>query len=176
MTCANPARLIVPGVMVGLAGVGLMSAIADDDPNERPVMPDEAVLPVINRWVDWSTGAFWNPDGAWDNRIISDEEKAKSPWYDPRWKPFSDCMVAEGFEVRASASEPFAQKDLDALFVAVNEASPDGQANKKLGPAGPAPGVTGAFLKCADRWLTIGPDDYEKNGVTWLEPGELPEP
>jgi hypothetical protein len=151
-------------------------AFGNDDKNVRPLDPSEVPTPVVNRWIAPDTGAFVNPGGPYDDRRLSEEEKARNPVFNPLWKPFSDCMVERGFDVRASSSEPFAQKDLDELIRRLNIAMPDGQANKQLGPAGPAPGIAGAFLACADRWLTIAPDDYEKNGIRMLEPGEIPEP
>jgi hypothetical protein len=170
------ATAILGGLVAGLLAAGLVVAFGNDDKNVRPLDPSEVPTPIASRWIRPDTGEFWNGDGSWDNRSLSDEQKAAKPWYDPRWKPFSDCMVERGFDVRASSSEAFAQKDLDELIRRLNIAMPDGQANKQLGPAGPAPGIAGAFLACADRWLTIAPDDYEKNGIRMLEPGEIPEP
>ncbi len=165
------------GVLAGLVAIGAMAGIADSrDPDQRPALEGEVPLPVINRWLAPDTGAFVNPDGPWDNRNLSAQEKAKGPWYDPRWRPFSECMAGEGHDVRVSTSVPFNQSDLDSIIARVNVQRPDGKANKALRRGDAVPGIAGTFLKCANRWLTIGPDDYEKNGIVWLEPGEVPLP
>ncbi|MCC7363715.1 MAG: hypothetical protein IT303_05045 [Dehalococcoidia bacterium] len=129
----------------------------------------------MSRWINPETGAFWNGDGPWDNRTLSDEAKQAEPWYDPRWKPFSDCMVARGYDVRASSSRPFAQEDLDRVIDQAN-VERAGMDHRTLKPGEDPGGIAGAFLACANRWLTIAPDDYAANGIRWLEPGDLPAP
>jgi hypothetical protein len=85
-------------------------------------------------------------------------------------------MSAAGFETRPNPNQPFGQADLDRLIDKLNALNPDGAANKARLASEGFDGISGAFLQCADRWLTIRPDEWEKRGARPLEPGEIPGP
>ncbi len=139
-----------------------------------PVAPADLPPPPYNRWIRPDTGMFYAH--LWDDRPISQEAKDANPWYNPRWKPFSDCMVAEGFDVRPDPEKPFSQADLDELLRRANAELPDTEANKRIGSnIDDVPGFAGAFLRCG-YWLALQGDQLEAHGIQRLEPGEVPEP
>jgi hypothetical protein len=147
-------------------------------PTEAPVGsrpigdPSQLPPPPYNRFIRPDTGRFEVYE--WDDRALTATQKAAQPWYDPRWKPFSDCMIAEGYDVRADATKAFAQQDLDQVVTRANAQLPDANANKRIGGnTSGVPGIAGAFLRCAGRWLALAPEQY---GLERPEPGQVPPP
>lgn len=150
------------------------TGIPGDDQDLAPTSPSEIPPPTYNRWIRPDTGRF--EAYVWDDRPISEAQKAEDPRYDPRWKPFSDCMVAEGFDIRLDRSQPFSQHDLDALVDQANRERPDGGLNRTIGSdIGDIHGYAGAFLRCGF-WLALRPDEWASHGIERLGPGEIPEP
>ena len=136
--------------------------------------PTEISPPTRNPWISPDTGRF--EAHVWDDRPISAAQKAEDPRYDPRWKPFSDCMVAEGFDIRSDPAKPFSQKDLDALVEQANRELPDPGLNRTIGSdIADIQGYAGAFLRCG-YWLALRPDEWAPHGIERLGPGESPEP
>ncbi len=159
------------GLGLGAIGAAASGALqSSDGPFTAESGPQP---PAVNRWVR-GDGKF--VVDAYDDRRLTDEEKALNPVYDPRWKPFSHCINAAGFVSGVSSTTPFSQTDMAQLVRRVNDERPDAAANKSIGPGTKVPGLAGAFLECADRWLTIERADYEKNGIKDLAPGEIPAP
>lgn len=139
-----------------------------------PPISDPAQLspPPYNRFIRPDTGRL--ETYVWDDRPISAAQKLGQPWYDSRWKPFSGCLVAEGYEVRANPTRPFDQNDLDEVLARANAQLTNSEANKRIGSnVASVPGIAGAFLRCAGRWLALAPEEY---GIARLEPGEVPAP
>lgn len=102
---------------------------------------------------------------AWDDRELSPEQKAANPLPpDPRWAPFGECMAARGFETRAIPTQAFTQADLDRLLISVNAAMPNPEVNKQFAANAKLPGIAGAFVACADEWLSIPIEDFGKHG------------
>lgn len=107
----------------------------------------------------------------WDDRALSEREKAADPRLNPAWVPFSQCLADRGLKVRPNPSQPFTQADMDRLIVRLNVEYPDRDANNKLlfEPGGDAAN----FLECAHEWLTKSPQQiYEITGVPnrWWPP------
>lgn len=160
------------GLLAGVLIAGMASA--GDDKPLPPVQPEDLPVPNFHFFINPASGKWENPGGPWDNRPILPEAKAERPWYDPRWKPFGQCMAAAGYEVRADPSRAFNQADLDAVFERLNKENPDPVANKKIQAKDQLPGFTGAFSDCAFRWLAIRSSDFEANGLRIPKPGEVP--
>jgi hypothetical protein len=118
--------------------------------------------PPVNRWIDPATGEFIV--GVYDDRHMSEEDKAKDPVYDPRWDPFAACVRQEGYEPLSPGSPWFVQADMDALLARVNAERPDTTANRRVNTGDSLPGLAGAFLKCADEWLALTPEQAKANG------------
>ena len=159
------------GVIVAGATVGSDSIVHPEPYND----PAELPPPAFSNWIRPDTGEFWIPR-VWDDRTLPEEEKAKAPWYNPRWAPFSKCVAGAGFDTRKDRSLPFAQADLDALVRQVNAARPDAEANKSVSNGAKLSGIAGTFLVCADRWLALPREELAANGLRQLAPGEVPEP
>ncbi len=164
------------GLVLAVLGASTAGCGGADDPARPLTEKDGPPRPTYNRFIRPDTGEFWDSYGAWDNRKIPDEEKAKSPWYNPRWAPFSKCMAGAGFETRRDRSVPFAQADLDRVVAQVNAARPDHVAKKAIGQNVKVGGVAESFLVCADTWLTLPTEELAANGLRQLEPGEVPQP
>lgn len=168
--------LIVAITACGFAA-GVTSSVivaAQTGPAKQQPISDSAQLPPppYNRFIRPDTGRI--EASVWDDRALSPAQKSIQPWYDPRWRPFSDCMVAAGYEVRTDKSRAFGQPDLDEILRRANAQLPDATANKTVGSnVATVPGVAGAFLQCADKWLALAPEAY---GIARLEPGEVPQP
>lgn len=166
-------------VVMALASVACSTTTSSNLPSSATVAqpaldPRSVSPPVFSNWIRPDTGQF--EAYTWDDRPISEEAKAQQPWYDGRWQPFGHCMSAAGFETRPNPNQPFGQADLDRLIDKLNALNPDGAANKARLASEGFDGISGAFLQCADRWLTIRPDEWEKRGARPLEPGEIPGP
>jgi hypothetical protein len=113
----------------------------------------------------------------WDDREISAAAKAAQPWFDPRWKPFSDCMAGKGHDIRPDPRKPFSQADLDMVVALANAERPDAAANRSIGgDTQSVGGIAGAFLECANEWLALPRSEWAAHGIQKLEPGQLPEP
>lgn len=163
------------GVIACFTGAIVIAAEQRSESDLPPVDSADHSPPPYSRWIRPETGQF--EAYTWDDRPISDAEKRAQPWYDPRWKPFSDCMVAEGYDVRADPTKPFSQQDLDEVVDRANAELPDVSANKQIGSStGDLSGIAGAFMQCGDRWLALTRDQWLSEGIEKLEPGELPEP
>lgn len=164
------------GVFLGALIVGgTVAAMArDGDSHTQPYEQRELPPPAFNRWIRPNTGEFWVPE--WDDRAIGVEQKAATPWYNPRWKPFSECIRQAGFSVRTDAAKPFGQADLDALLKRINQERPNAADNLTISDSRAVPGLAGAFLRCADEWLTVADEDLAKYGLKPLVPGEVPDP
>lgn len=135
---------------------------------------EERIPPKYNRFIRPDNGRFETL--LWDDRPISDEAKAAQPWYDPRWTKFNQCLVAEGYDIRPDPTQPFSQRDLDALLARINSERPDGEANRQIGADIDAvPGIAGAFLRCA-HWIAYSREQWAANGIVDLQPGEIPPP
>lgn len=140
--------------------------------NRKPNTPADVSPPVFNRWIRPDNGRF--EAHTWDNRRLTDVQKAANPCYDARWEPFAACMAGRGYEVHGVQGTPFSQADLDRLVERVNDERPDGAANKRIAQGDTVPGLAGAFLDRADEWLTISYEDLAAHGLRALEPGEAP--
>ena len=164
-------------MVIGAAAV--VSATADDDPSV-PKLPVSDEAEVDPRPI--GAFQFWNPQVGfyvhqWDDRQMSEEDKAKDPVSNPAWPPFEACMVAEGAPVRVRSIGPLTQAAISAFLGELNQANPDQEANLRLLQTPPAQrgalassGFSAvkavAFLKCADEWLTKSPKEvYETTGV-----------
>ncbi len=172
----RPLVWVAFALLLGLGALPAGCSGGDDQALRAPPQEDGPPPPTYNRFIRPDTGEFWDSYGAWDNRAISDEEKAKSPWYNPRWAPFSKCMAGAGFETRKDRSLPFAQADLAGLVTQVNAARPDRVANKAIGQNVKVGGIGEAFLVCAEKWLALPIEELAANGLRALKPGEVPEP
>lgn len=171
------ATAVLAGVVFGAAASAYAVSTRGDDPAEPAPGEQTPPVPTLNRWVRPDSGLFWNSNGIWDNRNLPDEQKAATPWYDPRWKPFAACMQDRDFEVRADGNRPFDESDLDKVIERLNKENPDTARNRTVPPGDYSMGgFTGAFLECAERWLAIQPGDFAKSGIVMLEPGQVPEP
>lgn len=60
----------------------------------------------------------------WDDRHLSEAEKAADPWIDPFWPAFVECMQAGGIGVGTTTPETARQADIDRLVAEVNESGP----------------------------------------------------
>src|SRR4051812_47917128 len=83
-------KAVLTIVLCAVASAGLIGSIIvaaqQGDPDHLPPPPTADVPPPpYNRWIRPDTGEF--EAYVWDDRSISDEQKAAEPWYDPRWKP-----------------------------------------------------------------------------------------
>lgn len=133
--------------------------------------PEDAPTPRIpNRFVNWEGKFYVLP---WDDREIRDEAKRDDPVYNPAWVPLSECLAGRGLEVRANPAAKFSQDDLDRLLERVNRENPDPAANLTI-PAkasGHLAGAAGAFIDCAEQWLTKSPEEIAKlTGAPWPPP------
>lgn len=90
------------------------SVVVREGVTPPPAPPREMVLVDKN-------GFIRKPQ--WDDRRLSDAEKAANPTVNPRWAPFARCMVAEGPATGVSPST-FAQRDLDVIVDRLNAAGP----------------------------------------------------
>lgn len=169
------ASILASAALAGVIGSLIVAAQQGDDERLPYIDPTTFPHPPYNRWIRPDTGVF--EAYVWDDRPVPEAEKTATPWYDPRWKPFSDCMVAEGYEVREDATQPFGQRDLDKIVAMANAERPDTAANKRVGGnIDSVDGIAGAFLRCAGEWLAIQSQDWQDRGIQKLSPGELPEP
>jgi hypothetical protein len=161
-----------PGALAPAPPLPTMTPI----PTITPISdPTRLPPPPYNRFIRPDTGRLETT--LWDDRALSAAQKAAQPWYDPRWKPFSHCMADEGYDVRTDLTKPFAQEDLDEIVARANAQLPDGEANKRIGSnTDTIPGIAGAFLRCAGRWLALTPAEWPGNGIQRLEPGQIPTP
>ncbi len=169
-------------LLVGIAVVGLTfgaaGALALNNQGGPGTPPpprgtaDAPPLPPQNRWIQY--GEFFVEP--WDNRVLPPEVKAKTPWYDPRWRPFNQCLEGQNVLIRADRTKPFSQPDMDELVRQVNDARPDRNANRLIGTGDKVSGIAGVFLECADKWLSRDPSEYAAAGVRELLPGEVPAP
>lgn len=168
---------IAAGITLGATSIVIAFPLRSDDPAEPPVGGQTPPIPVLNRWIRPDTGVFWNSNGPWDNRNLPPEEKAATPWFDPRWRPFGHCMRDAGFETRSDPGKPLDEGDIGNIISRLNRENPDSAKNRAIRPGDYSMGgLTAAFLECADRWLAITPDEFAKNGIQMLDPGEIPEP
>ena len=169
-------------LLIGIAGIGLtfgaVGALAvniQSGPGAAPPprgTADGPALPRQNRWIQY--GEFVVEP--WDNRVLPPEAKAKTPWYDPRWRVFNGCLEGQNVFIRTDRTKPFSQSDIDELVKQVNGARPDRNANRLIGTGDKVSGIAGVFLECADKWLSRDPSGYAAEGVRELQPGEVPEP
>lgn len=90
-------------------------------------------------------GIFFIPP--YDDRRLSDAQKAADPVRNPRWPAFVRCMQATGLGLGIRDPEQASQSDIDALMAEVNRAGP----SYVWSPRGPlyqaSPGGD-AFLRC----------------------------
>ena len=154
---------LVIAAVAGSLVVGALALMAAGDPN-RPLTPEE--VPTLSldvaRWVDRS-GRFVVP--VYDDRAISEEERAANPVVDPRWEPFAQCMASGGFPV-AISGRTFLQEDMDGLVDRVNASRPDAAANRDSARSGVLPpGLALQFIECANAWLTLSPEEVDALGL-----------
>ncbi|MCC7366331.1 MAG: hypothetical protein IT303_18380 [Dehalococcoidia bacterium] len=169
----------VAAILVGLVAGGLSSSADEPSPPSGPVITrtEDAPLPQFRNPFINMEGRFFVHQ--WDDRVISEEAKRADPWLNPAWEPFAGCLAGRGLEVRHDPSQPFDQDDLDTLLDRLNRAYPDPAANLRIPQrAGDSvPGDAGAFLACAEEWLTKSPQEiYELTGVPsrWWPPEPTP--
>lgn len=142
------------------------SPTTKDDDHPTPANP--ALSPNADRpnpFVGFS-GVFHAP--VWDDRELSDEQKAADPVFNPAWVPFSQCLADRGLEVRPDPSQKFSQMDVDHLLERLNAEYPDVNANRQIPfhATGKMPGDAGTFLDCAEAWLLKTPQEvYDLTGV-----------
>jgi hypothetical protein len=165
-------------VAVMSAGLVLLAAVRADDvarpvagssedqeaqqPQTRiPATPEPP--PPYNSWIDPITGRFSVPE--YDDRHLSEEQKAADPVFNPRWAPFARCMEDAGYEALAPGSTRFSQRDLDLLLERVNAERPDVAANRQVKTGDQLPGLPGAFLNCADQWLALSTEEMDALGL-----------
>ena len=169
--------LLVSIAAIGLTfgAVGALAVNIQSGPEAAPPprgMADGPPLPRQNRWIQ--QGEFVVE--RWDNRVLPPEAKAKTPWYDPRWRVFNGCLEGQNVFIRTDRTKPFSQLDMDEFVKQVNGARPDRNANRLIGTGDKVSGIAGVFLECADKWLSRDPSAYAAEGVRDLQPGEVPEP
>ena len=165
--------IVALGLTFGAAGaLALNNQSGQDTPPAPRGTVDAPALPRQNRWIQY--GEFFVEP--WDNRALLPEAKAKTPWYDPRWRVFNGCLEGQNVFIRTDRTKPFSQSDIDELVKQVNGARPDRNANRLIGTGDKVSGIAGVFLECADRWLSKDPSQYAAEGVRELQPGEVPEP
>lgn len=82
---------------------------------------DCATPPPRSRFVTGEGFYFLPP---WDDRHLSEAEKAADPWIDPFWPAFVECMQAGGVGVGSTTPETARQPDIDRLVAEVNESGP----------------------------------------------------
>lgn len=163
------ARVFLPlasviGLVTGVALGGLVLGAQGRDDTTPRSLEDGPPVPTLHRWVDPHAGSFRAP--VWDDRHIPDAEKARNPLPpDPRWAPFADCMIAQGYDVVATSGKEFTQADLDTTLSRVNEERPDIAANKALQADASLGGFPGAYVNCADEWLAIPVRDFAEHGL-----------
>lgn len=174
-----PARALIAGAAVVAIALGAAIALssgrfassADNEPppTEHPSATTEPSPapwpqgpPPYNRWIRPDTGEFWVD--VYDDRHISEDDRASDPVYNPRWDPFAACIENEGYESLALGSSFFTQADMDALLARVNAERPDASANRQVNNGDTLPGLAGAFLKCADEWLALTPEEAKALG------------
>ncbi len=101
----------------------------------------------------------------YDDRSLTDDQKANDPVFDPRWNPFACCLEQRGYGVRSSASDQVTQAHMDALLHRVNRDQPDTHANRQVNNGDRLAGLAGAFLDCADQWLRLTTEEVEALGL-----------
>lgn len=165
------AVLAITGTIIG-ATVAVVAVRVDGDESAADNVPDPP--PAYNRFIAPDDGRYYVLP--WDDREISEDAKAATPWYDARWRPFGHCMADLGYEVRLDPGTPYSQSDLDELVRRVNESNPDTTRNRQVSGPEDVDGIARAFLLCAGQWLTIPYEDLNEHGLTFLEPGDVPAP
>jgi hypothetical protein len=161
----------IAGVLAAAVAAGSFAWSADSTslqgvdataaPGATPAPPPDSP-PPFNRWIRPDTGEFWVDP--YDDRHLSEEAKAADPVYNPRWDPFAACIEDQSYEALAPGSAFFTQADMDALLARVNAERPDTRANRQVSNGDTLPGLAGAFLKCADEWLALTPEEAKALG------------
>ena len=161
--------LIAVGAALTTGALALTNSRAD----QPPPPPAAAVTDVAkgppppsrNQFIDITGRFFVVP---WDDRELSLEQKVANPSYDPAWEKFAQCAAQGGLDAKLDNSQKFSQVDLDRLIGQLNREYPNAEANKHIPAkaAGKVSGHAGAFLACAEEWLTKTPQEmYELTGV-----------
>lgn len=161
-------------------GVLIASGMFAQDP-PKPPFPDERDAPPPGRsfqFIDGTRGVFRVE--TWDDRDLTEEERAADPVYNPAWEPFGECVRGRGVELSPRTGERLTQADIDGFVERINAESPRRDENLDLAARSPAereaavqarPHQRNAavFLDCAEEWLTLSPQAlYERTG----EPNE----
>lgn len=142
-----------------------VNGFSGDNVHPQPHLPSEATPPHFNPWIDPQTGRFTVRD--FDDRELSVEVKRQYPVTDPRWGPFAECMNTAGYSV--GDPKGFSRATLDDILGRLNVTT-NLQENRLLDAGATLPGMPGAFLKCADTWLSIPVSDFPKHGFTIVFP------
>jgi hypothetical protein len=144
--------------MVALAAIGA-AVMAADDPYGGPQTEDSVPPPAHSVWIN-PRGEFevWD----YDDRNLSDEEKAQDPIVNPRWAPFAECMAERDQDVVDGSPASMRQADLDALVDRLNSEHSDTEANRRISVAEDTSGLAADFLACADEWLNLSSEDLEE--------------
>lgn len=83
----------------------------------------------------------------YDDRQLSDEQKAADPARDPRWPAFVRCMQTAGFGLAIGNPDQTTQAEIDALVREVNRSGPAYEWSPRGPVYRPSPGAD-AFLRC----------------------------
>lgn len=164
------------GLVLGIIGSAAIISASDRPATERPLTAEEVPTPARNYFIH-PDGFFWGYE--WDDRRgLLPEQKAATPWYDARWRPFGHCMADEGYEVRVDPSQPFSQADFDEVIrLSTEQFEGRLEVSRSIGSNfQDLEGIAGAFLRCGHQWLLIPYEELEEHGLRYLEPGEIPEP
>lgn len=108
--------------------------------------PATAPTPLPNR------SAFITEEGflrlpQFDDRHISEEEKAQNPWRDSAWAPFIRCMQEDGFGTYIVDPDVTTQADINQLVYEVNQYGPFYRQTTRGFEYQPTP-ASDAFLRC----------------------------
>lgn len=161
-------RLLV-GIGAAIVAFAMLSLSGCGDEGQGPRSTTVVSTPPhLNPWIDPQTGRF--TVGDFDDRELSVEVRRQYPLTDPRWAPFAECMNTAGYSV--GDPKAFSRATLDDLLARLN-ATTNPQENRLLDAGATLPGLPGAFLECADRWLSIPVSDFPKHGFTIVFP-EIP--
>jgi|GEM_PF-3967985 len=161
-------------------GVLFASGTFAQDP-PKPPFGDERDAPTPGRsfqFIDGTVGRF--RVATWDDRNLTNEEKAADPVFNPAWEPFGECVRGRGVSLPPQAGQRLTQADLDGFVERRNAQSPRRDENLDLAAKKPAERTAAiqarphqrdaaVFLDCAEEWLTLSPQAlYERTG----EPNE----
>lgn len=167
----GPSALVIaePWGTTTLQATGLPAAelerIAEGLPTVKALCRDtiECPPPALRSRFIQEDGFFRLP--RWDDRNLSDEEKARNPWPDPFWPAFIRCMQDAGIGLTITIPEEATQEDVDRLVAEVNASGPAYIGTPKGLQFQPTP-ASEAFLKCETILYGPRPASTPSGGLT----------